>query len=189
MPVSVSSNQPLATPLHMCQEPNKKTQMLSLCYLMWMPFIFFVVYFFWWGGGPWQTTLTCQNFCPLEEVFWMLFSEHISVIPWLIALFLGIHLRSFLFIDFFRWLWHRKKNSPYRQDHHRSALSLPATELWQPHRCAPQYAVVKKNPMAVTTHGMLFDHRAVLDIENETNPHHDGMKITVQNLKGSQKYI
>lgn len=53
MPVSVSSNQPLATPLHMCQEPNKKTQMLSLCYLMWMPFmpfIFFVGFFLvrWW---------------------------------------------------------------------------------------------------------------------------------------------
>lgn len=54
--------------------------------------------------------LTCQNFCSLEEVFWMLLSEHIGVIPWLIALFLGVHLRPFFFINFFRWLWHKKEN-------------------------------------------------------------------------------
>lgn len=126
--------------------------MLSLHYVIWIPSVL-------WGiSGELdlgKCGLTCQNFCSLEEVFWMLLSVHVGVIPWLITLFLGIYLSPFLFIDFFRWLWHKRKTAHCSQTGsttslHSHCLSWAATKLWL-HAHSPQHRQTQHTGSFLTT--------------------------------------
>lgn len=152
--------------------------MLSLHYLTWIPSVFCGI------SGEidlGKCRLTCQNFCSLEEVFWMLLSEHVSVIPWLITLFLGICLRPFLFIDFFRWLWHKKENRASFTDraHHKSAQSLP---VMGSHEAVALH--ILHNTDKHNTREVFWSQNAVPDTVTGTICRHDvRMKNTIHKFK------
>lgn len=160
MPNLVSSNQPLAT-MNVLSMNVFNSMNLPRKLKCWVCIIWYgssLVFCFISGEiDLGKHCLTCQNFCSLEEVFWMLLSEHIGVIPWLIALFLGIHLRPFLFINFFRWLWHKKENSTaYREG--RPQIGTVTACPGQSRSCGSTHILHNTN----TTHRKFLEHRKLV---------------------------
>lgn len=129
--------------------------------------------------GKWH--LTCQNFCSLEEIFWMFLGEYIGVVPWLITLFLGICLRPFLFINFFRWLWHKTENRALLTDREHQVSTI-TDRHGQPWSCGSTYRL--HNTHKHNTWEALWPQKAVLDVVTGSIWHHGvGMKNTIHKFK------